>query len=148
MARILCSFQIYQPFWIKFWNELFFVIINNDRNVSTSRRSQSNGIYNRTNRTRSNLIEWLKFDCQTQSNLKNQLLSQFSGSIEIQLYLIRFDCIQLLSIEIQLRSIEILLRFDCVWLCLIGSPMFSTTETVSFTFSCLIEFDCVQLVRL
>ena len=37
--------------------------------LSLSRRSQSNGIDDRTNRTQSNAIDRLKFDCRTQSNL-------------------------------------------------------------------------------
>ena len=67
----------------------------------------------RINRTQSNAIERLKFDCQTQSNL-NRILPRFSDSIEIRL---RFDCFRLVRLRfncVRLRSIEIRLRLTTI----------------------------------
>ena len=60
----------------------------------------------------SNAIERLKFDCRTQSNL-NRILPRFSDSIEIRL---RFDCVWLVR-----------LRFDCVRLTSFGAQYFQAT---------------------
>ena len=77
-----------------------------------------------TNRTRSNAIERLKFDCPMQSNL-NWILLQFSGldwnSIAFDCFRLRFDYVRLCSIVFYKRVYGI-------------HPVFSTAEMVNFHF--------------
>ena len=57
------------------------------------------------NRTQSNAIEWLRFDCRTQSNL-NRILPRFPGSIVVRLI---FDC----RTQSNQSNFTAISRFDC-----------------------------------
>ena len=93
-------------------NVMVFLPPENRAASHVTRQCQSNGFGDRTNRTQFNAIEWLKFDCRTQSNL-NRILPRFSDSIEIRL---RFHCVRLVR-----------LRFDCVRLTSSGAQYFQAT---------------------